>query len=202
MKAIAYDGGIKKEAVIPSIVAPWGLISDDAQAEKAETETVEVCGKNYFCGDTPWIVSGSSMTTDLDDNWHTTKEYSALCLAAIKKLVHMGVPSLTNPLVIVVTSAGQFQVHRSKRPEVTVQTINGTVRAISHPMGAYFSYFLDDRGVPSRERLYRTNGKKRSFGIIEIGHCTTAFVLIREGAPIDNSFRSCEGMSLASDRLM
>ncbi|WP_194725892.1 ParM/StbA family protein [Noviherbaspirillum malthae] len=202
MKAIAYANGIKTETVIPSIVAPWESISDDAQAEKAEIETVEVFGRKYFCGETARIVSGTSMMTGLDDNWHTTKEYRALCLAAIKKLVHMGVPGLTNPLVIVGTPAKLFQAHRAKHQEVTAQTINGTVRAISQPMGAYFSYLLDDRGVPHRDRLFRKNGSKRSWGIIEIGHFTTDFVLIREGAPIDNSFRSCEGMSVASDRLM
>lgn len=202
MKAIAYAAGIKREVVIPSIVASWEPISDDAQAEKAEVETVEVFGKKYFCGETARIVSGSSMTTGLDDNWHTTKEYRALCLAAIKRLAHFGVPGLTSPLVIVGTPARLFQAHRSKHQEVTAQTIPGTVRATSQPMGAYLSYLLDDRGVPNRDRLFRKNGKKRSWGIIEIGHYTTDFVLIREGSPIDNSFRSSEGMSLASDRLM
>lgn len=201
-KVIAYAQGVLQEFTIPSLVTPWEQISDDGQAASAENETVEVYGHRYFCGDSARLHSGATMTVGLSDEWHDSTEYRALCLAAIKKLSLRGVPGLVDPLIIVGTPAKLYQAHRFKHQEITSQTINGTVKALSQPMGAYLSYLMDDRGLPIRDRMYREDGSKRSYGIIEIGHYTSDFILIREGAPIDTSFKTCEGMHMASDKLM
>ncbi|WP_194727456.1 hypothetical protein [Noviherbaspirillum malthae] len=131
IKVISYVQGVQKEIVIPSLVAQWENISDEGKAALAERETVEIAGQRYFCGETARIFSGVSTTVGLSDDWHDSIEYRALCLAAIKKLAHLGVPGLVNPLVIVGTPAKLYQALRTKHQEVTAQTINGTVKALS-----------------------------------------------------------------------
>jgi plasmid segregation protein ParM len=131
IKVISYVQGVQKEIVIPSLVAQWENISDEGKAALAERETVEIAGQRYFCGETARIFSGVSTTVGLSDDWHDSIEYRALCLTAIKKLAHLGVPGLVNPLVIVGTPAKLYQALRTKHQEVTAQTINGTVKALS-----------------------------------------------------------------------
>ncbi|MFC7518316.1 hypothetical protein ACFQUU_25210 [Herbaspirillum sp. GCM10030257] len=201
IKAVAFADGKKYPIVIPSIVAKAESVSSALDAKEAEIETVDVDGVKLFCGETARIISGATMTTGLSDQWIFDTEYRALCLAVVKRLAHLGVPGLYDPLIVVGTPADLFEVQRYKLEEVTSSILPGKVIALSQPMGAYFSYVMDERGVPIRERGYRENGAKRSWAVIEIGHYTSDFLFIREGRNIDSKASSCGGMNGAADRL-
>jgi plasmid segregation protein ParM len=200
-KIVAFDGK-RHEVLIPTTVSRASAISDAAEATAAERDTVVVDKISYFCGETAQIHGNAQNTIGLSPLWIDTPEYRALCLAAVKRLSYMGVKGLENPFIVVGTPAGLYKVHRRLHEEITAATINGKVKAIHQPLGAYMAYYLDERGFPQRERARRSNDQMRSWGVIEIGHYTTDFLLIRNGKPVDLNSSTCRGMSLAVEKLM
>lgn len=202
VKAYAFSEGKLYSAVVPAIVSEATLLTDEGSAARAKVDTVTVDGKAYFCGNTARIQAAAGTTTGLNDDWITQYQYRALVLAATQQLIHMGATGLEgNPLVIVGTPAKLYASQRHQHQKITGEVLNGEVKALNQAMGAFMSFVLDENGVPVRDRSVRSDGTPKSYGVIEVGHYTTDFVLIKEGANVESLTASCEGASDAVDRL-
>lgn len=191
----------RQEVTIPSVVSLAIPIQEEATAAAAERETVEVDSTKYFIGNTARLQSAATSTTGLSDDWIEKPDYRALVLGAIKHFSQVKVPGLNNPFVVVGTPANLFGTQRVRLQELTAKAIPGEVRVLSQPMGAYFCHITNRSGVPVNDLVRDANGRKRSWAVIEVGHFSTDFLLMKEGAYIESKSESCEGIYLAAEHL-
>lgn len=202
VKVVAFAGGLFYRLVFPSIVTPAIEIGDAATAARAEQETVEIKGKRYFTGDTARLQGGATSTVGLSHDWIETNEYLALVASTMKRLEAIGVPGLENPYMVIGTPASQFGPQQTRLEEMTRQVVSAEIKVLPQPMGAYCDFFLDPRGLPIKEHVRDENKRLKSWAVVEVGHFTTDFLLMREGQYIERGAGSCEGVNFAAEHLV
>ncbi|MGN7496397.1 ParM/StbA family protein [Pseudomonas lactis] len=203
VKAVAYSEGKRHEVMFPSIVVPAVELSDPTTAERARLETEEYAGKRYFTGDTARLQGNLTTSVGLSDNWTNTPEYLVLIKSAITRLKAVGVKGLDDAYIVIGTPSKLYSAHQATLVQRTRQVVSAdaTVKALPQPMGAYCDYILDSNGLPIIERIVDESGKKKSYGVIEGGHFSTDFLLMKEGQYIERAADSCAGMYAASEHL-
>ena len=201
VKVVANAGGLYYRLTFPSLVCPAFHLSDDAERDRAEKETVEIEGKRYFTGDTARVQGGVSVSAGLSHDWIKGPEYMALVASALKRLAQMSVPGLDSPYLVIGTPSKTYGQQKDILAEQTAKVVPAEMKVLPQPMGAYLSFFMDQRGLPLKDRQFKSNGAPRSWAIIEIGHYTTDFWLMREGRPVERVADSCEGVHFAAERL-
>jgi plasmid segregation protein ParM len=202
VKVAAFSNGQIYHLTFPSLVCLSIELSDENSIRAAELETVVVDGLKYFTGDTARLQGGAATSVGLSNDWTETPEYLALVLSAFKRLHCMGVTDLDSSYIVVGTPAALYGKQRDRLEELTRKAVpNADVKALSQPMGAYLSFFLAPNGVPVYERFKDAKGRKKSWAVIDVGHFTTDFLLMKEGVHIDRKSESCEGIFLAAEHL-
>lgn len=202
VKAVAYADGKKYPLSFASAVSLAIPITLEQAAVAAELETVTVNGKDYFTGETARLQGGATMSAGLSDDWIRGDEYKALVMSAMKRLNVLCVPGLNDPYVVVGTPAALFAHQREELEQVTQSIVKGEVKALSQPLGAYLSFLLDANGLPLKDNMRSTNGRTKSWAVIDVGHFTTDFLLMRENTYIESKAASCEGMNVATEHLL
>lgn len=202
VKAVAYAEGKKYPLSFASAVSLAIPITLEQAAIAAELETVTVNGTDYFTGETARLQGGATMSAGLSDDWIRGDEYKALVMSTMKRLNVLCVPGLTDPYVVVGTPAALFAHQREELEQVTQSIIKGEVKATSQPLGAYLSFLLDANGLPLKDNMRSPNGRAKSWAVIDVGHFTTDFLLMRENTYIEGKAASCEGMNVAAEHLM
>lgn len=139
----------------------------------------------------------------MNDNWTDTPEYLALIQSAFTRLRAKGVQGIDEAFVIIGTPSKLFGSRKDSLVERTKKALPDTVelKALPQPMGAYCDYILDQSGIPVEELINGANGRPKSYGVIEGGHYSTDFLLMREGQYIERGADSCAGMSAAAEQL-
>jgi plasmid segregation protein ParM len=201
VKVRAYAGSQTYEAIFPAASSPAVRLSDEASAQAAAKETVEIDGRAYFTGNSARLQGDVKNAAGLSSDWVDSTEYRALLLSSIKRLADMGVPNLIDPYIVVGTPAAHYLSQRTKLEEVTRKTIPGTIKALSQPMGAFLSYYIDPNGFPAKDRV-EDAGRRRSYAAIDVGFFSTDFVLMREGVHVESKSDSCEGVYVAAEKLL
>lgn len=202
VKAVAFANGQEYQLTFPALVCQGIELSDENSIRLAEPETVIVEGRKYFTGDTARLQGGVSASVGLSNDWTETLEYQALVLSAVKRLKHIGVPDVDIAYVVVGTPAALYSKQRDGLEAVTRKAMPNTdVKALSQPMGAFLSFFLNAKGLPVSENYADETGRKKSWAVIEVGHFTTDFLLMKEGIHIDRKSDSCEGIFMAAEQL-
>jgi plasmid segregation protein ParM len=201
VKVVANAGGVYFRDLIPSIVSPAIDLADEATAARAELDTVEVGGRKFFTGDTARLQGGASMTVGLSDDWTNSVEYLVLVKSALKRLAARGVTGLDDPYIVLGTPAKLFGAEKERLVARTQQVVAAEMKVIPQPMGAYCSFFQDQRGVPIKERQL-DGARRRSWAVVEVGHFTTDFLLMLEGQYIERVADSCEGINHAAEHLV
>ena len=202
VKARAFANGQEFELTFPSLVCHAITLSDENSIRTAEPETIVVEGRKYFTGDTARLQGGVTSSAGLSHDWTETQAYQALVLSTLKRLARMGVSGLESPYILVGTPAALYGKQRERLEELTRKAApNADVKALSQPMGAFLSFFLNKKGYPISENMIDEIGRKKSWAVIEVGHFTTDFLLMKEGVHIDRKSDSCEGISLAAEQL-
>lgn len=202
VKVVAYASGLYYRLTFPSLVSPAFPINDETTARRAELETVEVLGKRYFTGDTARLQGGVSMSVGLSHDWTNGPEYLALVASTMKRLAAQGVPGLDSPYIVLGTPASLFGRQKELLAQRTQEVVAAEMKVLPQPMGAYCNFFMDARGVPIKDRQKRPDGKNRSWAVVEVGHYTTDFLLMREGNYIERAAVSCEGVHFAAENLV
>ena len=201
VKVVANAGGVYFRDLIPSIVSPAIELADESTAAKAELDTVEVGGRKYFTGDTARLQGGASMTVGLSDDWTNSTEYLVLVKAALKRLDARGVAGLDQPFIVLGTPAKLYGAEKERLIARTQEVVAAEMKVLPQPMGAYCSFFQDQRGVPIKDRQF-DGSRVRSWAVVEVGHFTTDFLLMKEGQYIERVADSCEGINYAAEHLV
>lgn len=202
VKAVAFADGKKYSLTFASTVSLAIPITLEQAAIAAELETVAINGKEYFTGETARLQGGASMSAGLSDDWVKGDQYKALVQSTMKRLNVLGVPGLEDPYVLVGTPAALFAHQRTELEKITQDIVKGEVKALSQPLGAYLSFFLDADGIPLKDHMRSPNGRPKSWAVVDVGHFTTDFLLMKENTYIESKADSCEGINVAAEHLM
>lgn len=213
VKSMAHANGQTYRIIFPSIVSRATTIFDEAARLAAELDTVdvrvhEVDGgpsshrtARYFTGETARLQGNASSTVGLNHDWIQSPEYQALALSARKQFAALGVTGLDNALIVVGTPSSLFHTQRMVMQSATYDAWPATVKVLSQPMGAYLSFVMDHDGKIIRERYFDEYGLKKSWAVIDIGHYTTDYLLMKEGVNQQGKAESGEGISKAVKNL-
>ena len=202
VKARAFANGQEFELSFPSLVCHAIELSDENSIRTAEPETILVDGRKYFTGDTARLQGGVTSSAGLSHDWTERQSYQALVLSTLKRLSLMGVSGLDMAYIVVGTPAALYGKQRDRLEELTRKAApNADVKVLSQPMGAFLSFYLNQRGYPVSENAVDEIGRKKSWAVIEVGHFTTDFLLMKEGIHIDRKSDSCEGIFMAAEQL-
>ncbi|WP_432263294.1 ParM/StbA family protein [Cupriavidus sp. TMH.W2] len=202
VKATAFAHGMFYPLTFPSIVSPAIDLTDESTARRAEAEIIEVHGKRYFTGDTARLQGSAGTTVGLSHDWINTPEYLALVGSTMKRFAARGVPGLSDPLLVIGTPASLYGSQQEQLKSETLKIVQADMRVLPQPMGAYCDFYLDKSGVPMKQHMQDSAGRKKSWAVIEVGHFTTDFLLMLEGQYIERGASSCEGLNFAAEHLL
>ncbi|MBX8557070.1 ParM/StbA family protein [Pseudomonas cichorii] len=203
IKVVAYACGARFTIMFPTLAVPAVDLTDPSTAERAKAETEIVNGKGYFTGDTARLQGNLTTTIGLNDDWTDTPEYLALVKSAFTRLHKAGVPNLDSAYVVIGTPSKLYGTRQLSLVEKTKTALPKEVeiKALPQPMGAYCDFVLDKSGLPIKDKLIGPGGRTKSYGVIEGGHFSTDFLLMKEGQYIERGADSCAGMSAAAEQL-
>ena len=74
---------------------------------------------------------------------------------------------------------------------------NAEVLVLPQPLGPFMSIRFDDQGVESKNHKIANE----AWGIIEVGHYTTDFGIVRNGLWVDKNAGSSQGAHVVVDRV-
>lgn len=199
VKIVAAFGNFERtEVTFPSAFSPAVRITDDREAERAMTDTVEVDGRSYFVGETALLQGRDDMIAGLTDDWAFADQHAALLLAGMKKLEAQGVPGVQAALIVVGLPARLYAHQKSAyATEVSKHVARGEVKVVPQPLGPYYTMMLDKKG----QQMPNFDADDDSWGIIEVGQYTTDYALVERGRTIEHAFGSCDGMHIAAVNL-
>ncbi|MBK6616214.1 ParM/StbA family protein [Ottowia sp.] len=191
VKCIADSPSGRQQVVFPSVATAALELSEENARRVAARETVEVDGRKFFFGDTAILQGIVDSESGLNDNWITTLQYSALVSGAFLKLRTSPYPITTDDAIIVV---GLPAKHLDGQKALLVEVMkklapNAKIAVLPQPMGPFMCIQFNDRGELSTHHKVGNE----SWGIIEIGHYTTDFGIVRNGLWVDKNSDSCSG---------
>lgn len=196
VKASCNGAGGIVHKLIPSVVCPAFLISDEAEAKRAAAETVIVGGRSFFVGDTARIQGGNSVSTGLSEDWIDTPEHAALLLGALAKIRTSGI-NMNRPDLVMGLPTHLFLRQKDRLKEIVTRYIEvNSIRVIPQPMGPYQAFMLSPEGMPARLMT------KESWGVVEVGYFTTDFMLIQDGRWMEKASGVCSGVRVAAEHLI
>jgi plasmid segregation protein ParM len=200
VKAVAYSTHGRRETIFPTFVTPAVAISGDpAEAARCQRETVEVGGAHYFFGDTAAAQGRMRNVVGLNADWIETAEYRVLMRAAMQRLAEGLVPDLASALIVVGLPADTFAARKDRLKTIVAELFPDTEAiALQQPAGALWAHLLDADGTPTASR--RLSAQR--WGVVEVGHFTSDFLLMEKGRFIQAANGSCQGVSRAVDYLV
>lgn len=198
VKIVATWGDQRVEILYPSSVVQAFKITDDLEAHRASLETVQVNGRDYFFGETALLQGADDLAGGMRDDWLKTDQHAALFLGGLKKLQLKGVPNIDTAIVILGTPASHYASQKDElHDHLSPLATRAELRILPQPLGPYHQMMFTKDGDQNES----IRMEESSWAIIEVGQYTTDIALVLQGRIIENAFGSCEGMSLAADRL-
>ncbi len=197
VKVVAHFSGQRTEFLFPSVVTKAFTISDEAEAHRAARETVRVKGQDWFTGDTAVIQGGGNALSGLTDNWIETVQHDALFLSALKRLEARGLKVTSDTMIVLGLPAQLYSQQKEKVRAAFQEQVQAEYKVVPQPMGPYQAMMLDPEGLPVKGRSM--DGE--SWGVVEVGHYTTDFMLTKHGRWIEKAAGSCPGMRVAVDAI-
>jgi plasmid segregation protein ParM len=199
VKIVATSGKFERaEITFPSAFSPAVRLTDDQEAERAATDTVEVNKKLYFVGETALLQGRDDMIAGLSDDWGFSNQHAALLLAGMKKLESQGVPGVQMALIVVGLPARLYAHQKATYAnEIAKHAGRAEIKVVPQPLGPYYTMLLDSKGQQSPS----FDADDASWGIIEVGQYTTDYALVERGRVIEHAFGSCDGMHIAATNL-
>lgn len=197
VKVVASFSGNRAEFLFPSAVVKSFPISDEAESNRAARDMVRVGGQEWFTGDTAVIQGGAGAITGLSDNWIESIQHDALFLSAIKRLEARGFKVSSDTMIVLGLPAHLYAQQKDKLKVACSQYIDAEFKVVPQPMGPYQAMMLDVDGLPVKGRSM----EGESWGVIEIGHFTSDFMLTKSGRWIEKAAGSCSGMRVAVDSI-
>lgn len=196
VKCRARFGNQEESFIFPSVVCNAFHISDEAEARRATSDTVKVGGKPYFVGDTAQYQSIGKGATGLTDDWIDSPQHEALFLAAINKLRERGLEVDSSTMLVLGLPSSLFDKQRNRLKVIAARHTNAIIKVLPQPMGVYHGMMLDGTGMSEAGR-----SPNESWGVVEVGHYTTDFMLTLDGRWVEQASGSCSGLQVATTAL-
>lgn len=203
VKAVAYSPLGRAQVIFPTFVTPAIPITGDPNEKaKCDAETVVIGERSWFFGESARAQGRMKDVVGLNTGWIETDEYRALMLGAIKKLAEhrpVAVPGLEDALIVVGLPADSYGERKEHLKKIVTDLFKGCeAMAQQQPAGALWAHILHDNGAPLRDY----NLAEQRWGVVEIGHFTTDFLLMSLGRFIEKPSGSKLGVSEAVDFLV
>jgi plasmid segregation protein ParM len=199
VKLIASHNGQREELLFRSVVTPAIQISEDGARRIADRETVEVNGRNYFFGDTAIHQGAAEVESGLSEGWVTSPVHLALFLGALKKLSQLPSAIPTDKAIIAVGLPAKYYSKQRAQLRSILQphAPNSTIAVFPQPLGPFYALQFNHDGTENERR----DLSNESWAIIEVGHFTTDFALMKDGVWIERGSGSCGGAHFVSEQL-
>lgn len=199
VKVRAACDGRREQLIFPSVVSHAIHISEEGSARSAALETVRVRDRDYFFGRTAIVQGGAEVETGMSEDWIQEYAHQALILGALKKLELKHPPILAEKAIVALGLPAKFY---SKQKDSLIQICrdlipSANIQVMPQPYGPYLTLQYDADGMENR----RHKPGSESWAIIEVGHFTTDFALIKEGDWIERGSNSCIGATSAVHHL-
>lgn len=135
----------------------------------------------------------------LSENWISTSAYAALVSGAFLKLSQLPNKISTDNAIVVVGLPARYMMTQTKMLAEVMARLAPTaqVLVLPQPLGPFMCIQFDDHGLESKNH----NIGKETYGIIEIGHFTTDFGVVRNGLWVDKNAGSCDGAHIVVDQV-
>ncbi|MFY9327778.1 MAG: ParM/StbA family protein [Georgfuchsia sp.] len=196
--AARTEHGAPIRLIFPSLVCRAFDISDEMEQRRAALETIELNNCRYFFGDTAKAQGGKSATMGLSEDWVRTQEHFVLLLGAIKKLSGRGV-NVAKPVLVLGLPTHLYSRQKQELVAIVKEHLDvAELFVVPQPMGPYQCLILDENGELNKAR----NMTLESWGVVEVGHFTTDFMLVQNGRWIEKASGTCSGVSVAADQLV
>ncbi len=200
VKVVADTPSGRHQFIFPSVATLAIELSEPGAREAAARETVVVDGKSFFFGHTAVSQGTPDAESGMNENWVTAPEYSALVLGAFLKLQQM--PERISPEGSIVVVGLPSKFFSQQRPILSAimkkLAPHSKILVLPQPLGPFNCIQLDADGKESTNH----NMSNEAWGVIEIGHFTTDFGVVREGNWIDKNSGSCPGGHVLVERVV
>lgn len=190
-------GGERVSFLFPSVVTQAIDISDEATRKSAERETVDVNGQRFFTGETAILQGRGTSMLGLSDDWIRTPTHDALLVSALKRLAAGGCPIGKGDMLLLGLPAKLHGSQKEDLKKICAKYTEAQVMVLPQPMGPYQYEMLSAMGYPKPGRSFTSE----SWGVVDVGHYTTDFMLMIGKNWIEAASGSCPGIHLAAEKL-
>jgi plasmid segregation protein ParM len=199
VKVVADSSHGRASIVFPSVVTGAIELMEGTARKAAERETVEVDGRRFFFGETAVTQGAADSESGLSENWITTAPYSALVSGAFLKLAQLPDMISVDGAIIVVGLPAKYIKAQSPLLTQVMKKLAPTadIIVLPQPLGPFMTIQFDDQGVESKNHKIAAE----AWGIIEVGHYTTDFGVVRNGLWVDRNAGSCHGAHVVVERV-
>ena len=191
----------RTRAVFPTCVIPALSLSDDASLASAAKETVKLKGEEYFFGSTAKIQSSSHAFIGENRDWIFTPAHDVLLLGGVKQVLDAYAAPPERFFLVLGLPADNFAAHREalalRALDVVSPYLNELspstrlhIRVQAQPYGVLQNLVFLQAGEINQKR----NIDQESWGVIDIGHFTTDYLLFEDRVMVERAFGSSNGV--------
>jgi plasmid segregation protein ParM len=191
--------------LFPTLVIPAFRLMDERAARAAKEDTVDFEGQ-WFVGETAELQGKLASFSGQDRDWVFTKTHDVLVLSALDRIKRQSGYGLHGSTITIGLPAAFYASQktnlRTRLLGVIAQyygeemTATMAVRIQPQPYGPVYLIATASDGSPSGIDL-----KNESWGVVEVGHFTTDYILIKREQIVDHSSGSSEGFRGVYERM-
>lgn len=200
------SGKIEK-IVFPTLVTPAFRLLDEHTAALARVDTVRFEGREWFTGKTAEEQGKLSAYTGQDRNWVMSKTHDILLLSALDRTVAKFGERLDGSVIALGLPAAYYSTQRASLRTRVISVLASAygqavadsvrIRILPQPYGPLNVVALNEDGAPPTDR----DLDSEAWGVVEIGHFTTDFILVSSGRVIEHASGSSEGLRGVYERM-
>lgn len=200
------DGSDRGSIIFPTLVIPAFRLLDERAAQSSRIDSVSYQGE-WFVGDTAALQGKLSSFSGQDREWVFSTTHDVLVISALQRIRDASGYSLKDAILTVGLPVQYYAEQRSnlrKRLSAVIAQVFGeeiansiSVRVQTQAYGPVFVISAKEDGRPTDRDL-----KNEAWGVVEIGHFTTDFILLKNDQVVDMASGSSEGFRAVYERLM
>jgi plasmid segregation protein ParM len=193
------------QIIFPTLVIPGFRLMDERAAAAGKLDTVVFEGE-WFVGDTAARQGKLASYSGQDREWVFSKTHDILVLSALDRIKRESGYGIHGSVLTVGLPAAFYASQRANLRSRLIGILSSyygeelaasvSVRIQPQPYGPIYLIALQPDGTKSERNL-----QKESWGVVEIGHFTTDYILIDQEQIIEHASGSAEGFRGVYERL-
>jgi plasmid segregation protein ParM len=200
------DGSNRGSVIFPTLVIPAFRLLDERAARAAKADTVSYQGE-WFVGDTAALQGKLASFSGQDRDWVFSTTHDVLVISALQRIQEASGLTLNGAILTVGLPVQYYAEQRANLRQRLSSVLSQcfgkdvaesiVIRVQTQAYGPVYLIATKEDGRPTDRDL-----KSESWGVVEIGHFTTDFILISEEQIVEHSSGSSEGFRMVYERLM